>query len=236
MPEVRIYFYGNDQPVELPIEFSHLGLLPVEKCNELYNRCSVGLCFSSTNPSRIPFEMMAAGLPVVDIWGDNTLYDLPDGGVRLAEPTPESVAWTILDLLRKPDLRAQMSAAGRAFMKERELEFAFKQFVSFVDELFAARSNGARKHTRFERTYSLPAMQAPEPTASQLRAHLFTPAPLVEGEEPVAVQPSEAAAEPPHAVAPYAAPLVAERPHHRSLSRRIVHRLQHTLRVFLTGA
>ena len=36
-----------------------LGLVSPTACADLYRRCSVGLCVSSSNPSRIPFEMMS---------------------------------------------------------------------------------------------------------------------------------------------------------------------------------
>ena len=90
-PEVKIYLYGSEQ-VTRPIDFEceNLHIIPVEKCNELYNKCKVGICMSASNPSRIPFEMMAAGLPVVELYKENNLYDLPDEGVLLADTTPEA--------------------------------------------------------------------------------------------------------------------------------------------------
>jgi hypothetical protein len=222
MPEVEIYFYGNDSPIEMPFQFTHLGLLPIEKCNELYNRCAVGLCFSATNPSRIPFEMMAAGLPVVDMWGSNTIYDLPEDGVELAEPTPESVAWAILDLLRDPARRAARSAAGQAFMAPRDLESGFRQFVRFVDGLFdPAQREGA---AAVSPVYTRPPVQAPADVLPRFQATL---------EEIEAMKPP-----PPVVPVPLPPPRrrIKAQAQPRTLPGRVVHRLQHTLRVFLTGA
>ena len=101
MPKVKIYLYGSSQSAKGSIwfEHEHLGLLKLYDCNELYNRCAVGLCLSSSNPSRIPFEMMAAGLPVVELWRENNLYDLSPKAVSLSDQTPESLAEGILRLL-----------------------------------------------------------------------------------------------------------------------------------------
>ena len=66
-PDVKIYLYGSNIKGNVWFEHENLGIIPLEKCNALYNKCEVGLCISSSNPSRIPFEMMAAGLPVVDL-------------------------------------------------------------------------------------------------------------------------------------------------------------------------
>lgn len=51
-PEVKIYLYGSEQ-VTRPIDFEceNLHIIPVEKCNELYNKCKVGICMSASNPS-----------------------------------------------------------------------------------------------------------------------------------------------------------------------------------------
>lgn len=159
MPEVKIYFYGNDSPANVGYPIEHLGLIPIQRCNELYNRCTVGLCISATNPSRIPFEMMAAGLPVVDIYRENTLYDLPEDAVLLAEPTPESIAHALLQVLRDPAAQRARSTAGLAFMRDRDLARGFEQFTAFVERLLAGPATNAAPLP--ERIYTRPAVIAP---------------------------------------------------------------------------
>ena len=54
-----------------------------------YSEATVGLCLSLTNYSLIPQEMLACGLPCVDLAGASTEAELGrDGGVELAEPDP----------------------------------------------------------------------------------------------------------------------------------------------------
>lgn len=137
MPEVQIYLYGSRKKNKLWFDCEHLGLIDLESCNRLYNRCAVGLCISTTNPSRIPFEMMASGLPVVEVYRDSTLYDLPEEAVLLAEPTPESLAEGMIRLLNEPSLAAEMGRAGIDFMKDRTLNFGLEQFLQSVNTLLA---------------------------------------------------------------------------------------------------
>jgi glycosyltransferase involved in cell wall biosynthesis len=141
-PEVNVYLYGSDEPGEVPFDARRLGLVSVEECAELYNRCAVGLCISTTNPSRVPFEMMACGLPVVDLHAENNRFDLPDGAALLAEPTPESLARALLQLLDDPGQRSARSRAGLAFMRERDLAAGYGQLVSFVERLVAGGAPG----------------------------------------------------------------------------------------------
>lgn len=155
MPAVKIYLYGSSprERGNVWFEHEHLGLLSLEDCNALYNRCAVGLCLSSSNPSRIPFEMMAAGLPVVEMWRDNTLYDFPQEAVLLSNQTPECIAESILRLLDSPTVRATMSRAGTAFMTNRPLTMETTQFVEAVDRVLKGELPTLRS---VERMYSAP--------------------------------------------------------------------------------
>ena len=114
-PDIKYIYMGLDSRA------LRLHIIPIEDCNKLYNKCKVGVCMSASNPSRIPFEMMAAGLPVVELYRENNLYDLPDEGVLLAEPTPESIASAIIYLIDNPTECEKMSAFGQKYMKDYPL-------------------------------------------------------------------------------------------------------------------
>lgn len=136
-PDLKIYVYGSNTKNTIDFEVERLGIIPIEECNKLYNKCKLGVCMSASNPSRIPFEMMAAGLPVVELYKENNLYDFPGDGIMLAEPSPEAIATAILNLLDQPEKREKMSRAGINYMKDYPLERGFEQFVAAVDNLFA---------------------------------------------------------------------------------------------------
>ena len=137
MPDVKIYLFGSRSAGRVWFEHENLGLLSLEACNRLYNRCAVGLCISATNPSRIPFEMMAAGLPVVEIYRENTLYDFPEEATLLCESTPESLAKGLMARLSNEKNREVAGHAGIRFMQERPIEHGLKQFYSEVEVLLA---------------------------------------------------------------------------------------------------
>lgn len=152
-PGAAVYLFGSNQRADRP-GLTDLGLLDVEGCRDLYNRCAVGLCISSSNPSRVPFEMMASGLPVVDVHRETNLYDMPDDAMILAEPTPESIAHALLHVLESPGLRASMSEAGMRFMAARTLERSFDQFVDAIDDVLGGRTERwSDRLASIERTY-----------------------------------------------------------------------------------
>ena len=136
MPDVKIYLYGSKVEGNINFEAENLHIIPIEKCNEIYNRCKVGLCLSSSNPSRIPFEMMATGLPVVELYRENNLYDMPNESVLLAESTPEGLATAIMKILKDNKLQEKMSKAGIQYMKDKDLSQGFVQFTEAVMDMF----------------------------------------------------------------------------------------------------
>jgi O-antigen biosynthesis protein len=134
-PDITIYTYGSNEPPPFDFEHTHLGVLTLEECNELYNRCSAALCLSSSNPSRVPFEMMASGLPTVDFHDDNTIYDFPEGGVLLAAKNPSSLAGALLKIISSKELQNSMRDVGLAFMKGRPAELEFEQCAQRIEAI-----------------------------------------------------------------------------------------------------
>lgn len=140
-PDVKIYLYGSNTQNSVDFESEKLGIIPLDKCNELYNKCTIGLCMSASNPSRIPFEMMAAGLPVVELYKENNLYDFPDNAISLAEPSPEGIATALLQLLNNKKICKEMGEFGIKYMKNYPLEKGFAQFIEAVDAMFTTNYN-----------------------------------------------------------------------------------------------
>ena len=90
---------------------------------------------SASNPSRIPFAMMSAGLPVVELYLDNNLYDFPENGCLLADPSPEGVATALLKILNDKKLQESMSKAGQKFMQDYPIEKGYAEFLDFIEHV-----------------------------------------------------------------------------------------------------
>ena len=177
-PDVKIYLYGSNIKGNVWFEHENLGIIPLEKCNALYNKCEVGLCISSSNPSRIPFEMMAAGLPVVDLYMENNFYDMPNEGVRLAHTTPESIAQALIEILDHKETAAEMSEAGQRYMADKDLEHGFEQFYAAVSDM-AARREPAEPAV-YDRSYTRPAVSADVVMDEKLAEQSYAPPVIVD--------------------------------------------------------
>jgi FMN phosphatase YigB (HAD superfamily) len=133
MPTAQIVLYGSDHRPNLPFEYDHLGLIAdVNRINDLYNESAVGLCISSTNPSRIPFEMMAAGCVPVDVYRYNNLFDYDAGTGLLAHEASESIAEALLRLLGNSTYRNERSRKAIESVRHRSLEWEMDVAVNAV--------------------------------------------------------------------------------------------------------
>lgn len=130
MPDVEIFVYGSARAPDVDFEVSHLGIISPPQLAQLYNYCRAGLCLSTSNPSRIPFEMMAAGLPVIDLHRRNNIFDMPDSACLLAFQDAESIAEAVCTVLNQDERASAMSSAGPEFMRDRDFSRETGDFVS----------------------------------------------------------------------------------------------------------
>ena len=117
-PDVEIVFYGSSEKIAVDFPVLQLGMLGgPEDLAKLYNEATIGMAFSTTNPSLVPYEMMACGLPVVDMGrpGNEMNYDGSFALARLANPEPELMALEIAELIANPEELAARSRRGVAF-------------------------------------------------------------------------------------------------------------------------
>lgn len=128
-PDVEIIFYGakSNSYVNIPFNFTNLGIVPeISQLGNLYRSADVGICFSTTNPSLVPYEMMACGCPVVDLnFNDNAINYGGKENVMLVGPTEREIAEGILYLLEDCQLSKTIIANGleycNSFPDEEEM-------------------------------------------------------------------------------------------------------------------
>lgn len=124
LPDVEILAYGSENVQHDLSGMRHLGLVTdLEELNAIYQQCAVGLCLSSTNPSRVPFEMMAAGCVPVDLFSYNNLFDYADGTGVLAYQSPKSLAEAICRLLEDTSFRRERQRNCLEYVRPRTLEW-----------------------------------------------------------------------------------------------------------------
>ncbi|MEA3492182.1 MAG: hypothetical protein U9R27_09805 [Campylobacterota bacterium] len=130
-PDIKIYIYGSDLPLTLDFEVVNLGFInDLTELNNLYNKCQIGLCISMSNPSRIPFEFMAAGVVPVDLYRYNNLLDYPSNTLKLAYQSSQSIADAIIELTENREELEERQRLGKSFAHTKTLEWEMDVFVN----------------------------------------------------------------------------------------------------------
>jgi SAM-dependent methyltransferase len=116
-PEVRIVLFGDRHPLATAFPYEHVGVASPHHLARLFGEATVGLCLSLTNYSLIPQEMLACGLPCVDLLGASAESVFGrDGPVTLVPFDAGALAGAIEELLDDDELRRRHAAQGLAFV------------------------------------------------------------------------------------------------------------------------
>jgi glycosyltransferase involved in cell wall biosynthesis len=144
-PDVRIALFGSQQPLETSFPHVHLGILDPEQLSWLYSEATAGLCLSLTNFSLMPKEMMACGLPCVELAGASaeSIFG-PDGPLELARLDPGAIADALEHLLDDEASWEQRSRRGLAYVEEHTWDRATDEVEAGLRAALAMREAQAR--------------------------------------------------------------------------------------------
>jgi glycosyltransferase involved in cell wall biosynthesis len=136
-PDVEIILFGSGSIKAETLGFpaTLLKVVPtIHDLAELYANADLGMVFSTTNPSLVPYEMMSSGCPVVDLNrpGNEYNYDNRRDIAFLADPEPEKMAAEVARLLDDRDELARRRAESLAFSATFPTEHEMAKRVEFL--------------------------------------------------------------------------------------------------------
>jgi glycosyltransferase involved in cell wall biosynthesis len=139
-PTIRPVLFGSRQKVALPFAAEDLGVVAPQRLAQLYREAATGIVFSLTTHSLVAHEMMASGLPLVELEGDNVGSALGASGelVELAARRPDAIADALERLLDERESAAAMARRARAFVQERTWDRAGDQIESALRDFLAS--------------------------------------------------------------------------------------------------
>jgi glycosyltransferase involved in cell wall biosynthesis/GT2 family glycosyltransferase len=143
-PGVRIVLFGTDRPPRTSFPYEHLSVLAPRELAALYAEATVGLCLSLTNFSLMPKEMLACGLPCVELAGVSaeSIFGADGGPLALAPLDPLALADALERLLDDRAERERRSRAGVAFVASHTWDVATDQLEAGLRHALRAREAG----------------------------------------------------------------------------------------------
>ena len=144
-PHLRVVMYGTHRRIKAPFAFEQLGMEGPERLRRLYSEATVGLSLSLTNHSLIAGEMLACGLPVVELAGRacEEFYGADGSVISLAQDDPADIAANMAALLDDPARRELQARAGLDFVRSRTWEDAVTPIEQALRSTLAARLDPA---------------------------------------------------------------------------------------------
>ena len=131
----HVDLFGDDSNIySAPFSATNHGILTPGALAELYRAATIGVCFSATNHSLVTQEMMACGLPVVELAGDSTAQTYPNGVATFAAPHPEEIAAAIESLLADSNLRESQANVALTWVSCLSWETSARQVESAISE------------------------------------------------------------------------------------------------------
>ena len=139
-PDVRIALFGSTFPMRTPFPHVQLGILDPDELSWLYSEATAGLCLSLTNFSLMPKEMMACGLPCVELAGASAESIFGRSGpLELAELNPLAIADALERLLSDRERWEFRSRAGLEFVRVHTWDRAADEVESAIRHALALR-------------------------------------------------------------------------------------------------
>lgn len=101
-PTLNVGLFGERSYGDVGFDYTNFGLITdPQELAALYRRTRVGVCFSTTNPSQLGYEMIACGAVLIDVAVKfHELNFDGDAFVKYCVGTPESLVEACIDLLR----------------------------------------------------------------------------------------------------------------------------------------
>lgn len=119
-PDIEIILFGSNKVSWIPCEVTMKGILPtISDLAELYRNADLGVVFSTTNPSLVPYEMMLCGCPVVDVDMEQAImkYGNDEENVFLFDTVPEKMAEQIIGIIDDEELLHRKAMHAREWVK-----------------------------------------------------------------------------------------------------------------------
>jgi glycosyltransferase involved in cell wall biosynthesis len=119
-PNLKIALFGESEYSNVQFEFTNLGVFyDLKELANIYYRTKVGVCFSTTNPSQLGYEMIACGINLVDVimkhWDLN--FD-GDEFVNYTSGIPEDFSNVCTNLLDNENEQLTRQNKGYEFIRK----------------------------------------------------------------------------------------------------------------------
>ena len=150
--QLRVVMFGDEHPMPSSFPYEFLGKVTPDQLSWVYSEATLGLAFSMTNTSLVPQDMMACGLPPLELagFGGESVYGT-DGPIELVPYDPFAIADRVERLLDNPAERERRREAGLALAASLSWDTAAAEVERELRAALREREQAARPAPAGER-------------------------------------------------------------------------------------
>lgn len=132
--KLNVYYFGDDKKIRIT-GGTNLGKLNKKELVDLYSKCDFGMVFSYTNISLVPYEMMATGLPLVELKEGTFTEFMPENAAVLYDGNVKNLYPELKKRIFDKQYFNAISESNINFIKNFTWEKTIKGFVSILEKL-----------------------------------------------------------------------------------------------------
>ena len=126
-----IKIFGMEKHVEVPVG-KNVGKLNSQQLKKLYCESDIGVVFSLSNISLIPYEMTAAGLPVIELADGSASEFFQRDSLILCDFFPQDFVSKVLYYIEHQDELNRMVKKAQEKIRGKSWEKSAKQFIQAI--------------------------------------------------------------------------------------------------------
>ncbi|MDE6059139.1 MAG: glycosyltransferase family 1 protein [Clostridia bacterium] len=131
--ELSVFYYGE---TSLKYEYGkNLGKLNKKQLNQLYRDCDFGLVASGTNISLVPYEMMATGLPIIELKDGSFPYFFDDSDAFLFDLNYDSLYNEIKRAIANPEILVERDKKIQDKLKNLSWDKTAQEFKKIIENV-----------------------------------------------------------------------------------------------------
>lgn len=128
--ELQVYYFGENT-----IDYKYgknLGKMNKAQLAELYKKCDFGMVASYTNISLVPYEMLAMGLPIIEMKGGSFPYFFGDDDAFLFDLNYDALYMGIKRAIDNPEILIERDKRIQQKLQELSWEDTAAEFESIL--------------------------------------------------------------------------------------------------------
>ena len=131
---LRVFYFGDDKKIKID-GGTNLGKLKKDELAKLYSECDFGMVFSYTNISLVPYEMMAAGLPLVELKEGTFTEFMPENAAVLYDGDCEKLYEKLKKRIFDEEYFSRIAESNIKILNRRTWDKTIAEFISYMKKV-----------------------------------------------------------------------------------------------------